>query len=85
MLHVLGILAVIVLVVAVFASGDVASRLGRVLYWGASGIAVLLLALAAFEFMRGPPDGPFLGILFGGIGIVTWLVGRAVVYVLAGR
>jgi hypothetical protein len=56
-----------------------------VIYWGASGVAMLLALLAIFEFTRAEPDGPFLGIIFGGIGIGIGLAGRAVVYVLAGR
>ena len=84
-MHALGIIAVIVLLVAIFASGEVASRLGRVVYWGTGGIALLLALLAAFEFMRAEPDGTFLGIFFAVVGIGVWLAGRAVVYVLAGR
>ena len=81
----LGIIIVIILLVAIFVGGDVSARLGRVVYWGASGVAMILALLAIFEFTRASPDAPFLGIIFGGIGIGVWLVGRAVVYVLAGR
>lgn len=73
------------LLVAPFASGDVASRLGRVVYWGASGVALLLALLDGFEFMRAEPEGTFLGIFFAVVGIGIWLAGRAVVNVLAGR
>jgi hypothetical protein len=84
-MHALGIIIVIVLLVAIFVGAGAPARLGRVVYWGASGVAMLLALLAIFEFTRAEPDAPFLGIIFGVIGIGVWLVGRAVVYVLAGR
>ena len=84
-MHALGIIILIVLLVAIFIGGGAPARLGQVIYWGASGVAVLLALLAIFEFTRASPDAPFLGIVFGVIGIGVWLVGRAIVYVLAGR
>jgi hypothetical protein len=85
-MHALGIIVLMVLLVAIFVGGgDVSARLGRVVYGGASGVAMLLALLAIFEFTRADPDGPFLGLIFGAIGIGVWLAGRAVVYVLAGR
>ena len=84
-MHALGIIAVLVLLVAIFVGGGAPARLGRVVYWGASGLAALRVLLAVFEFTSSERDGLFLGIVFGVIGFGVWRVGRAIVYVLAGR
>jgi hypothetical protein len=63
-----------------------AARLGDVLYWTASLIALLAIGLAIYLWNYGiPPNNNFGGWFFLIVGTVTWLVGRAIRYVLAGR
>jgi hypothetical protein len=64
-----------------------AARLGDVLYWAGSTIALLLVAfglgLAGIE-KSSEAQLWILGI-FGVLAVITWLLGRACRYVLAGR
>ena len=62
-------------------------RLGQVIYWACTGVAVLLLAFAAYGVVAAQSDPniyffAFMGLIFG---VGSWLLGRAVLYVLAGR
>jgi hypothetical protein len=67
----------------------VIARLGNVLYWTGSCTAILLASLGAIGFIialinnagEGMILSPFL-IVFA---VLAWLVGRACLYVLAGR
>jgi hypothetical protein len=65
-------------------------RLGNVIYWTASGIAVLTAALGVWVPTTFPNDPEFVDdlIVFTGGGFViaglTWLAGWAARYVLAG-
>jgi hypothetical protein len=67
-------------------------RLGNVIYWACSGIAVLVIIAAAwiaiFVILRDSPDAPWgyfdMALVALG-GLVLWLIGRAAKYVLAGR
>lgn len=64
-----------------------AGRIGDVLYWLGSGIAVICLILAAiFAWNRtGADDRLFAFVLFVVPGLLAWLTGRAARYILAGR
>ena len=68
------------------------ARLGQVLYWAACGIAALCTAWGLFVFgiilVGGSTDPMATGLygtkwLIGAIG--AWLIGRATLYVLAGK
>jgi hypothetical protein len=67
----------------------VIERLGNVLYWTASGIAVLLAVLGASGFVialvNKASDGMVLAPLAIALAILIWLAGRACLYILAGR
>lgn len=62
-------------------------RLGRVLYWVACGVAVLSLLLAAWStfaaFYFG--EGGFVAVGAAVFALAIWLVGRAILYVLAAK
>jgi hypothetical protein len=58
-------------------------RLGNVVYWTGSGIAVLFLFLTALHLVSKQGD-LFLTILFAVVAVVAWLIGWALRYVLAG-
>jgi hypothetical protein len=61
------------------------ARLGDVLYWAGSGIAVLCFGLATFLWVTPPnPDSRTGAVIFATVAIVVWLIGRACRYVLAG-
>ena len=69
-------------------------RLGNVLYWlGCIGAAIMaigvLSVLAAFGGSFGGVSSPAETIFFGGISaflaLLSWLIGRACKYVLAGK
>jgi hypothetical protein len=63
-----------------------AARLGDVLYWAACLIAGLFLVLAGGQFVfGGDSDRVIFAIILLAIAIITWLIGRAIRYVLAGR
>lgn len=57
------------------------ARLGKVLYWLASGIAGLMLALGGYLLINGKTN---IAIGLGLIAALTWLAGLLVLYVLAG-
>jgi hypothetical protein len=62
-----------------------AARLGQVIYWAASGITLLAFGLVGYIIFIegvGPNNWGFIGLLTA-IGIVVWLVGRTILYVLA--
>jgi hypothetical protein len=61
-----------------------AARLGNVLYWTATTIAVLLALLAArlYEFGGSEPLAIW-GVII--VAALVWLIGRACRYILAGR
>jgi hypothetical protein len=62
------------------------ARLGNVLYWAGSGIAILLLAIATVSAAWGQGDHRWFPVgLFIAVAVVTWLIGRACRYVLSGR
>jgi len=64
-----------------------AARLGQVLYWAACGLALLTFGFVAYLILIvGVPheDWPVIGII-SAMGVVVWLIGRAFLYVLAGR
>ena len=59
------------------------AKLGVVLYWLGCLLAVVLLIIAGL-LLGGNPN--YQGAAFvGGVSVVCWLVGRACMYVLAGR
>lgn len=61
-------------------------RLGLVLYWGASLLALLIVGIAAWNRFVGTVTDPllfWLSVEGGAMGV--WLVGRAVLFVLFGR
>jgi hypothetical protein len=62
------------------------ARLGNVLYWGASGLAAVLIAFAAYVALAFDYSDrlPVAG-MFGFGGVAVWLIGRALLYVMAGR
>lgn len=61
------------------------ARLGNVLYWFASAVAVLALAGAAYSLAYGQRGGDVLAGLGAAFAVLVWLIGRACRYVLAGR
>ncbi|WP_426531559.1 hypothetical protein [Bradyrhizobium sp. McL0615] len=63
-----------------------ASRLGHLLYWVASWIAVIMIAggMVVWLYFSRPNYDP-LGLLIVGFGIIVWLAGRAIRHRLAGR
>jgi hypothetical protein len=63
-----------------------APRLGHLLYWIASWIAVILIAggIVVWLYFARPNDDP-LGLVIVAWGIIVWLGGRAIRYWLAGR
>jgi hypothetical protein len=63
------------------------ARLGDVLYWAGSGIALVILAAGAWLVLGGdlvPENRSVLAIFFG-CALVAWLIGRACRYVLGGK
>jgi len=62
-----------------------AARLGEVLYWAASLIAVLILGIVAYGALFGGGRAePFALVVFVGGAVAVWLIGIACRYVLAG-
>jgi hypothetical protein len=62
------------------------ARLGTVLYWAATAIAIALVVFAVFAYFTATGSGALQGALFivAFAGLV-WLIGRVILYVLAGR
>jgi hypothetical protein len=62
------------------------ARLGIVLYWAATAIAISLVVLAVFAYFTATGTGALQGALFiVAFAGVVWLIGRAILYLLAGR
>ena len=63
-----------------------AARLGYLLYWIASWIAVILIAAGIVVWLYfAQPNKDLLGLVIVGWGIIVWLGGRATRRWLAGR
>lgn len=61
-----------------------AARLGQVFYWAGCVVAAVILLLGLPTIFN--PDGPGFPILSAlVVAFVIWLIGRACLYVLAGR
>ena len=61
-------------------------RLGQVLYWGFTGIGGILVLLAgALSYMRSGGDWALVATACVIAGGISWLIGRACLYVLSGR
>ena len=62
------------------------ARLGTVLYWAATAIAIALIVFAVFAYFTATGSGALAGALFiVALAGLVWLIGRAILYVLAGR
>jgi hypothetical protein len=59
-----------------------AARLGQVLNWAATAIAVVLFVVALLLGMHGDVG---VAVLLAVFAVPIWLIGRASLYVLAGR
>ena len=62
-----------------------AAVLGDVLYWLAALIAGITIGVAFYSWMYMPSDDPLEVWLLVAVGVVTWLLGRALWYALADR
>ena len=63
-----------------------APRLGYLLYWIVSWIAVIVIAAGIVVFLNSAqPNRDPLGLLIAALGIIVWLAGRAIRYWLGGR
>ena len=60
-------------------------RLGNLLYWLATGIAVLWVALGVVAVVVGEEGENLLWVGFFALAIISWGAGRALRYLLAGR
>jgi len=66
-------------------SSGALSRLGNVLYWLCTGVAMVFGIVAILlVFGRGDEKMLFVG-FFAVLAIVVWLIGRAARYILAGK
>ena len=65
------------------------ARVGNVLYWTANGVAILLASLGVvglvISLINKASEGMILSPTVIVFAILTWLAGRACLYVLAGR
>ena len=62
------------------------ARLGIVLYWAATAIAVALVVLAVFAYFTATGSGALAGsVLIVAFASLVWLTGRGILYFLAGR
>lgn len=64
------------------------ARLGNVLYWAANGLAAMMAVLGALGFiiaLINKAEGMIIFPVLIALAILVWLVGRACLYVLAGR
>jgi hypothetical protein len=61
------------------------ARLGDVLYWGTSGLAVLIVFFIAWAVWAAQTTDYVLVFLAAAFAALVWAVGRACRYVLAGR
>jgi hypothetical protein len=64
---------------------SMAARLGQVLYWVACGIGALIAAFGLYMLMTEPEIDRGASVAMIGSGGAVWLIGRACLYVLAGR
>lgn len=64
---------------------NMVQRLGLVLYWTGTGIAVLLAGAGAFAALNASRDASFISGALLVCAVVSWLVGRALKFVLVGR
>jgi hypothetical protein len=72
---------------------EMVARLGQVLYWAFCAIAVGLLlwglGLSIFLYVEARDEEPYLFLLYGAVfvvfAVISYGVGRAVRYVLAGK
>jgi membrane protein YdbS with pleckstrin-like domain len=72
--------------VADMTKSTMARRLGHLLYWIASSIAVILIAVGIVVWLYfARPNYDPLGLVIVAWGIIVWLGGRAIRYWLAGR
>lgn len=62
-----------------------ATRLGQVIYWIGCGVAAISAAMVAFVLLAGNQNYINGVVLFSIVGGLSWLVGRASLYVLAGK
>ena len=62
------------------------ARLGNVLYWAATAVAIVLVVLAVLAYFTATGTGALQSALLivAFVGLV-WLIGLAILYVLAGR
>ncbi len=62
-------------------------RLGNVLYWFGAGLGAILLVVAAFILTTDTPDQDRYSLagMAAVTGVVSWLIGRALLYILAAR
>ena len=62
-------------------------RLGNVLFWLGITISAIMLAMIAYAVANGATMGRDGGVLalFGGFALIPAAVGRALLYILAGR
>jgi hypothetical protein len=62
------------------------ARLGIVLYWFGCLLAVAALIIGGAVTLNAPPNPAWGPLATGaGVGVVFWLIGRACLFVLAGR
>jgi hypothetical protein len=65
---------------------DRMARLGIVLYWVATAIAIAVLILAILAYFTAKGSGALEGALFiVAYAILVWLIGSAILYLLARR
>jgi hypothetical protein len=62
-----------------------AARLGDVLYWAAAMVAVLAIGRGFYAWTYGGGPDSDLGWFLIIFGVLCWLLGKAIRYVLAGR
>lgn len=60
------------------------ARLGNVLYWLGCGIAAAFAALWLVVMTNPGNEWWVFSIIYGGLGLASWLLGRALRYILAG-
>lgn len=61
-------------------------RIGNVLYWFACGVAALFAVGALFGYANHASSDSFaIGIILTIAAVLTWLAGRAALYILADR
>lgn len=64
------------------------SRLANVIYWGANTVAALLVGVAVYAILFGQlTDGDRVALpaIFAVSAVMVWIIGRASLYVMAGK